>query len=234
MGFHPVCELLRSRPRVAAEVLVEAARGGQRRSRVEELARQHGIKLREVTQAELSSMSGGAVSNGFAVILADEVVSKPSAVDSRLVVLLEDIQDPRNLGALLRVCEGAGVQQVLVRDRGSAPLGTAAMKASAGASSWVSVERIVNPGQQIRALQQEGYWVYGADERGQPPWDLDLTGPVVLCLGGEDKGLRHKTRGLCDGLVGLPMQGRIASLNVATAAAALLFEIVRQRLQAGA
>ncbi|HEX5757896.1 MAG TPA: RNA methyltransferase [Thermoanaerobaculia bacterium] len=148
-------------------------------------------------------------------------------------MLVEDVQDPRNLGALLRVCEGAGVGRVLVRDRGSAPLTPAVVKTAAGAAEWLAVERIVNPAQSLEALKAEGFWVYGAAQGGEAPWNVDLTGKVVLCLGGEERGLRARTRGLCDRLVGLPMRGRLESLNLATAAAALLYEAVRQRTVAG-
>jgi 23S rRNA (guanosine2251-2'-O)-methyltransferase len=95
---------------------------------------------------------------------------------------------------------------------------------------WLDVERITNSGRAIGDLKKEGFWVYGATAEGSPAWDLDLSGPLVLCLGGEEKGLRPRTRGLCDALVGLPMRGRLESLNVAAAAAALLYEAVRQRL----
>jgi 23S rRNA (guanosine2251-2'-O)-methyltransferase len=232
VGYHPVRELLRSRPQEVREVLIGVKRDDQRRRQIEALVLRHSIPLRFVSEAELATLAGGATHNGFGALVGPRESEQFSQQqESRLVVLLEDVQDPRNLGALLRVCEGAGVEKVLIRDRGSAPLGPAAVKASAGASSWVDVERIVNPARQIQQLQKDGYWVYGADERGTPPWEVDLSGPVVLCLGGEDKGLRQRTRSLCDGLLGLPMQGRIASLNVATAASALLFEVVRQRFQ---
>lgn len=155
-------------------------------------------------------------------------------VDPDLVVLLEDVQDPRNLGAVLRVCEGAGVGQVLIRDRGSAPITPAVAKTAAGASEWLPIERITNSAATIEGLKQAGYWAYGSDPGGQPPWEVDLTGKVVLCFGGEEKGLRARTRSLCDATLGLPMQGRLASLNIATAAAAILYEALRQRLQAAA
>jgi predicted rRNA methylase len=151
--------------------------------------------------------------------------------DPDLVVLLEDVQDPRNLGAVLRVCEGAGVGQVLLRDRGSAPLTPAVVKTAAGATEWLPVERITNSANSLEALKRAGYWVYGTDPAGQPPWTLDLTGKLVLCFGGEEKGLRQRTRALCDGTIGLPMRGRLDSLNIATAAAAILYEALRQRLQ---
>jgi 23S rRNA (guanosine2251-2'-O)-methyltransferase len=165
---------------------------------------------------------------------AEAVPEVRGAADPDLVVLLEDVQDPRNLGAVLRVCEGAGVGQVLIRDRGSAPITPAVAKTAAGASEWLPIERITNSAATIEGLKQAGYWAYGSDPAGQPPWEVDLTGKVVLCFGGEEKGLRARTRTLCDATVGLPMRGRLASLNIATAAAAILYEALRQRLQAAA
>ncbi len=167
---------------------------------------------------------------GFVAEIEDLGASIGGGVDTELVVLLEDIQDPRNLGALLRVCEGAGVGRVLVRDRGSAPLTSTVAHTSAGASEWVALERITNTANELARFKKEGFWIYGAAEGGTPPWDLDLQGPLVLCLGGEESGLRHRTRETCDALVGLPMRGRVSSLNVATAASALLYEAVRQRV----
>lgn len=237
-GYHPVREILRHRPHAAAEVLVARRRGGRttpraRVAEIAELCRRHRLPLREVDEAELRALAGGT-HNGFAVRLrADRPAAENGlAGDPDLRVLAEDIQDPRNLGALLRVCEGAGVGRVLVRDRGSAPLASAAVRASAGASEWLDVERIVNPAREIERLKAEGFWVYGAAAGGDPPWECDLTGKVLLCVGGEEKGLRARTRGLCDRLVGLPMRGRVESLNLATAAAALLYEAVRQRMLA--
>ena len=163
---------------------------------------------------------------------AGPAVREPAAAaDPDLVVLLEDVQDPRNLGAVLRVCEGAGVGQVLIRDRGSAPITPAVAKTAAGASEWLPIERITNSAATLEALKKGGFWAYGSDPGGDPPWRLDLTGKVVLCFGGEEKGLRHRTRTLCDATIGLPMRGRLASLNIATAAAAILYEALRQRLQ---
>ena len=106
------------------------------------------------------------------------------------MVLLEDVQDPRNLGAVLRVCEGAGVGRVLIRDRGSAPVSPTVAKTSAGATEWLEIERITNSAAEIERLKEEGYWVYGTDPDGRAPWEIDLTGKVVLCFGGEEKGLR--------------------------------------------
>jgi 23S rRNA (guanosine2251-2'-O)-methyltransferase len=120
-----------------------------------------------------------------------------------------------------------------VRDRGSAPLSPAAAKAAAGAEEWLAVERVTNSAQTLAALKRDGFWVYGADPAGEPVWDVDLSGKLVLCLGGEERGLRALTRARCDRLVSLPMRGRVESLNLSTAAAALLYEAVRQRTRGG-
>ncbi len=232
-GFHPVREALRHRPTQVRRVLAGERRGGARRREIEALCRRHGVPCVIVADAELAAI-GVPVHNGFAAELAAAATGATGVGgDPELVVLLEDVQDPRNLGAILRVCEGAGVGRVLVRDRGSAPLSAAVARTAAGATEWVAVERITNSAQVLERLKADGFWVYGAAAGGQPPWRVDLAGKVVLCLGGEENGLRQRTRDLCDGLVGLPMRGKVESLNVATAASALLYEAVRQRTGGG-
>lgn len=215
-----------------ARVLVSAARTGKRRDEIEAACARHRVPFEVVPERALSEIAGPA-HNGMAaeVKTASPAPRTKPGGDAELVVLLEDVQDPRNLGALLRVCEGAGVGKVLIRDRGSAPLSPTVAKTSAGASEWLNVERITNSGQEIERLKEEGFWVYGTDAGGEPPWEIDLTGRVVLCLGGEESGLRARTRQLCDRMIGLPMRGRVGSLNIATAAAAVLYEALRQRLR---
>jgi len=212
-------------------VLVSASRTGRRREEVEELCRAGGVPFEVVPDKALAARAGPAHNGMAAEVTAGSLSAAVSAqgADPDLVVLLEDVQDPRNLGALLRVCEGAGVGQVLIRDRGSAPVSPTVAKTSAGASEWLEIERITNSAATMERLKKEGYWVYGTDADGEPPWEIDLTGKVVLCLGGEEKGLRSRTRQLCDRMIGLPMRGRVGSLNIATAAAAVLYEAVRQR-----
>ena len=118
---------------------------------------------------------------------------------------------------------------MLIRDRGSAPVSPTAAKTSAGASEWLPIERIPNTAAALERLKEEGYWVYGTDPEGELPWEVDLSGKVVICFGGEEKGLRARTRQICDRMIGLPMRGKVGSLNISTAAAALLYEAVRQR-----
>jgi 23S rRNA (guanosine2251-2'-O)-methyltransferase len=229
-GFHPLREALRHRPHDVERVLIAKSRRGGRRKEIEELCRRHRIEVRLADDKVLDRRTGG-VHNGFLAELRPNAGSQGSVDrDLELVVLLEDIQDPRNLGAILRICEGAGVGRVLIRDRGSAPISPAVVKAAAGASEWLEIERIVNSAATIESLQKDGFWVYGTDAGGRPPWQIDLSGKIVLCFGGEEKGLRARTRRVCDELIGLPMRGRVDSLNVSAATAAVLFEAVRQRM----
>jgi 23S rRNA (guanosine2251-2'-O)-methyltransferase len=207
--------------------LISSARGGRRREEIEELCRRHRVACEVVPERELTAVAGPA-HNGMAAAVRGEEAPAGQG-DRDFVVLVEDVQDPRNLGALLRVCEGAGVGRVLLRDRGTAPVTPAVVKTAAGATEWLTVERITNPASTLQELKEEGFWVYGTDPAGVPPWQLDLSGKLVLCFGGEEKGLRSLTRRTCDGMIGLPMRGRVGSLNIATAAAAVLYEALRQR-----
>ncbi len=230
-GFHPVREALRRRPHTVSRVLI-AAGPGKRRGEIEALCRRRGIATEHASTRRIAELAASSAHNGFAA-WCQRAVPEAAVGDPDLQVLVEDVQDPRNLGALLRVCEGAGASRVLIRDRGSAPLSPVVVKTSAGAAEWLELERVVNSAREIKRAQSEGFWVYGSDPEGDPPWEIDLTGKVMLCLGGEQDGLRAQTRKLCDRLVGLPMRGRIESLNLATAAAALLYEAVRQRTSGG-
>lgn len=227
-GFHPVREALLQSPRQVRRVYLARGREDRRSREVRKLCSRHGIAV-GVAPPELLLELEEKVHNGFIAEVEEREASEATGTDPRLVVLLEDIQDPRNLGALLRVCEGAGVGKVLIRDRGSAPLSAAAVKTSAGAADWLDIERITNSAQEMKGLKKQGFWVYGADAAGKPAWEIDLDGSILLCFGGEENGLRQRTRSLCDELIALPMRGKVASLNVATAASAILYEAVRQR-----
>jgi 23S rRNA (guanosine2251-2'-O)-methyltransferase len=226
-----VREALRHRPQEVVRVLVSTSRTGKRREEVEDLCRRHHVVLEIVPDKVLSERAGPAHNGMAAEVRASAAVpaATAAATDSELVVLLEDVQDPRNLGAVLRVCEGAGVGRVLIRDRGSAPVSPTVAKTSAGATEWLEIERITNTAAEVERLKEQGWWVYGTDADGEPPWDIDLTGKVLILLGGEEKGLRARTRQICDRMIGLPMRGRVGSLNIATATAAILYEAVRQR-----
>ncbi|HTG36038.1 MAG TPA: RNA methyltransferase [Thermoanaerobaculia bacterium] len=229
-GYHPVREALRHRPHEVARVLVSAARAGKRREEIQDACQRHRVPFLVVPERALAEIAGAAHNGMAAEVRAGAAVPETAAgADPGLIVMLEDVQDPRNLGALLRVCEGAGAGRVLIRDRGSAPVSPTVAKTSAGATEWLQIERITNTANEIERFKAAGFWVYGTDPEGDPPWEVDLSGQVVLCFGGEEKGLRARTRQLCDRMIGLPMRGRVGSLNIATSAAAVLYEAVRQR-----
>jgi len=229
-GYHPVREALRHRPHEVARVLVSAARAGKRREEIQDACQRHRVPFLVVPERALAEIAGAAHNGMAAEVRAGAAVPETAAgADPGLIVMLEDVQDPRNLGALLRVCEGAGAGRVLIRDRGSAPVSPTVAKTSEGGTEGLQIERITNTANEIERFKAAGFWVYGTDPEGDPPWEVDLSGQVVLCFGGEEKGLRARTRQLCDRMIGLPMRGRVGSLNIATSAAAVLYEAVRQR-----
>ena len=150
--------------------------------------------------------------------------------ENALLIALDQVQDPRNLGAVARSAEAAGAAGLVVPERRSAAVTPAACKASAGAVEHLSIAHVRNLTDWLGEAKQAGFWIWGASaDAKQAPWDTDLSGPTVLVLGGEGKGLRPRVAGACDGLVALPQGGQIESLNVSAAATALLFEAVRQR-----
>lgn len=157
---------------------------------------------------------------------AGELLGKENA----LLVSLDQVQDPRNLGAVARSAEVAGAGGLVVPERRSAEVTAVACKASAGAVEHLPIAHVRNLADWLAEAKQAGFWIWGADASvSQAPWDVDLAGPTVLVLGGEGKGIRPRVASACDGLVTLPQRGRVESLNVSAAAAALLFEAVRQR-----
>jgi 23S rRNA (guanosine2251-2'-O)-methyltransferase len=150
--------------------------------------------------------------------------------DNALLVALDQVQDPRNLGAVCRSAEAAGAAGVVIPDRRSAEITAVACKASAGAVEHLRIAQVRNLADWLGEAKQAGFWIWGADAGAkQTPWEVDLSGPTVLVLGGEGKGLRPRVASACDGLIALPQRGKIDSLNVSAAATALLFEAVRQR-----
>jgi 23S rRNA (guanosine2251-2'-O)-methyltransferase len=150
--------------------------------------------------------------------------------EDALLIALDQVQDPRNLGAVCRSAEFAGATGVVVPERRSAAVTAATCKASAGAVEHLQVAHVRNLADWLGEAKAAGFWIWGADaEAKSSAWDVDLKGPTVLVLGGEGKGIRPRVANACDGLISLPRRGEVESLNVSAAATALLFEAVRQR-----
>jgi 23S rRNA (guanosine2251-2'-O)-methyltransferase len=164
--------------------------------------------------------------------LAIEDLFEPASASStsRLLLALDGVEDPQNLGALLRVADSAGVDGIILTERRSAPLSPAAVKASAGAAEHLRIARVVNLVRALEDLKRQNLWIIGLDERGTSEYDqFDLTGNCVLVLGREGAGLHDLVRRTCDHLLRIPMAGGVSSLNVSAAGAVVLFEAFRQR-----
>lgn len=151
--------------------------------------------------------------------------------DAPLILALDQVQDPRNLGAVARSAEVAGATGLVIPERRSATVTAACAKASAGAVEHLPIARVRNLADWLAAAKESGFWIWGAEaEAEQHHFATDLTGPTVIVMGGEARGLRPRVAATCDGLMSIPERGRIESLNVSAAASVLLFEAVRQRL----
>jgi 23S rRNA (guanosine2251-2'-O)-methyltransferase len=187
----------------------------------------------ETAPEELERLCGSPDHQGVVAEVDSYPYADPRALlrgDAPLVVALDQVQDPRNLGAVARSAEFAGAAGLVILERRSAEVTAATCKASAGAVEHLSIARVGNLADWLAEAKEAGFWIWGAEaEASSPPWDVDLTGPTVLVLGGEGKGIRPRVAAACDGLVALPRRGAVDSLNVSAAAAALIFEAVRQR-----
>lgn len=235
-GRNPVREALRG-GRTLHKVLV--ARGADPRlfRELRELARPAGIPVQVVERLLLDQVTGGAAHQGVAatVSVKDFVAAEALLTgENPLLVVLNAVQDPRNLGAILRTAEAAGVDGAVVPSRRAAPLTPAAAKTAAGAVEYLPVARVTNIALTLREFKQKGLWVVGADPQAPVSyWDADLGGPLALVIGGESAGLGRAVHAECDSLVRIPMSGRVGSLNASVAAALLIYEAVRQRTRAG-
>lgn len=203
----------------------EAERGRRRVHRV--------WRAPETSVEELEGLCGSPDHQGVVAEVDPYPYADPNALlrrEGALLVALDQVQDPRNLGAVCRSAEFAGAAGVVIPERRSAEVTAVACKASAGAVEHLDIARIRNLADWLGQAKAAGFWIWGADaEAGEAPWAADLSGPTVLVLGGEGKGIRPRVASACDGLVALPQRGNVDSLNVSAAAAALLFEATRQR-----
>jgi 23S rRNA (guanosine2251-2'-O)-methyltransferase len=235
-GIHPVLEALRAGREVKRIVLAKA-RDDDRIREVLALAREREVGVERAPKAKLDALYPGThqgviallVPQGYATL--DETLALAKRRNEEPFVLaLDGVEDPHNLGAILRTAEAAGAHGVIIPERGSASLTPAVHKASAGASQRLPVIMVPNLANALRELKRQGLWVGGADQGAPQAYhESKLTGPLCLVLGGEQEGLRHLTRELCDFVVRIPMHGEIASLNVSAATAILCFERARQR-----
>jgi 23S rRNA (guanosine2251-2'-O)-methyltransferase len=241
-GLHPVEEAVKAGRRRFDQVLVARERDNLRLERLVVLCRQAGLHVRQEAREQLTQLAQSPAHQGVVALvhpldfLSIEDLFEPArpevdgAVARRLLLALDGVEDPQNLGALLRVADGAGVDGVVLTERRSAPLSPVAVKASAGATEHLRIARVVNLVRALEELKRRNLWIIGLDERGQTDYDqFDLTGDCVLVLGREGAGLHDLVRRTCDHLLRIPMSGGVSSLNVSAAGAVVLFEAFRQR-----
>ena len=234
-GPHAIGDLLETAPDSVASLLVahgasEASEAGQVLRRAREL----GIPVHTIDKRELENRRGG---RGGSSVAADIRLAPPLELEElqgtpgepQLVIALDGVTDPHNLGAILRSAAAFGATAVLCGKDRSAPLNDAAVRASAGAVAHVPLIRVTNLARAFQGLQKRGFWVYGmAAEATDSLYETDLAGPVVLAFGAEGAGLRQGVSRACDGLIALPMTGRIASLNVSVTAGIAAAEFCRR------
>jgi len=235
-GIHPVSEALKSGR--AREVRVSGP-GNERVRVLLAEAEALGVRIRRVPPDALARAAGGGVHQGVvaevgvaeAIGLEDLVAGAEGAP---LIVVLDGVEDPHNVGAILRSVDAAGATGIVRQTRRAAPLDGAAAKASAGAVHHVRVADVVNVARAVEDLKAAGVWTVGLDAEGEIPYhDVDLTLPTAVVLGAEGHGLRRLVRERCDVRAAIPMAGHVGSLNVSVAAAVVLFEAVRQRRSRG-
>jgi len=239
VGRNPVLEALRA-GRPVERLLVAKGASGAAIDEIVALARRSGLTVQFDDRRRLDRLAEGHVHQGVVAVAApvpyvsvDEILALARRRgEEPLLLALDEVQDPHNLGSLLRSADGAGAHGIVVPRRRSAGLTMTVARTSAGAVEHVPVAQVSNLVQTLSDLKGRGMWVAGADTAGQREyWDADLSGPLVIVIGGEDKGLGRLVRRTCDFLVRIPMHGRINSLNAAVAGALLLFESSRQRRQ---
>lgn len=236
-GLHAVEEALRSGTRRFDHVCVARERQDERLSQIITLCRSAGVKVRHEAREALTRLARTAAHQGVVAVVRErdflDIEDLLEGPEPRLVLALDGVEDPQNLGALLRTAEGAGVDGVLITERRSAPLSPVAVKASAGAAEHLRLARVVNLVRALEALKERNLWCAGLDERGAQDYDhFDFTSNTVIVLGREGAGLHDLVRRTCDHLLRIPMAGKVASLNVSAAGAVVLYEAARQRRSA--
>ena len=230
--INPLLEALRSAPERVNKVFVQEERGHARIGEVIHEAKAHHVPVVFVPAKRLD-----VIAPGHQGVMAEVSPKKYVRLEDILarsktpfVVILDEVEDPQNLGAIVRSAEGAGADGIILPERRSAGLTETVDKVSAGALDHLPVVRVPNLVRAMEELKARGLWLVGAEGSGEGPWySFDFTGPVGIVLGSEGRGLRPLVRKTCDTVLAIPLAGKVGSLNVAAAAAVFFFEVVRQR-----
>jgi len=237
-GRNPVLEALRAGRPVSKILLASNVERHSTIAQIIYLAQSRGIPLEYVERAALSRLSPGRASQGVLALAAareyadlDDILAIPAGKNEKpFLVILDGVEDPQNLGAILRTADGAGAHGVIVRERRAVGLTPAVEKASAGAVEYVPVSRVANISQTIKQLKLQNIWVVGIDQAGEIDYtEIDYKPPTAVVIGGEGQGLSDLVKKNCDFLASIRMKGKISSLNASAAAAIVMYEVVRQR-----
>ena len=235
-GINAVSEALKARGRAFEWVGVSKERHDLRSQRIVEECRKIGIAVRFLPRPELDRMAGNGAHQGVVAVTSakqyndlDDVVAAKRGEHS-LIVVLDGVEDPHNLGAILRTADAAGADGVVIPERRAAGVTAIVAKSSAGASEHLPIARVTNIARTVEDLKAKNLWIVGLDERGSKTYDaLDYKMDCAIVLGAEGHGLHDLVKRKCDFLVSIPMLGKVSSLNVSVAAGVVLYEVVRQR-----
>lgn len=236
-GLHPIEEAIRAGSGRLDRISIARERRDARLEKIAALARSAGIRVSSEPRDQLTRSAKTDAHQGVVAFLRDraflsieDLLVPPADGHHRFFLALDGIEDPHNLGALLRTADGAGVDGILVPERRSAPITPTVAKTSAGASEHVRIARVTNLVRSLEQMKKANIWVIGLDERGTPDYsDFDFTSDCVLVLGREGAGLHDLVKKTCDHLLRIPMAGKVSSLNVSVAGAVVMYEAMRQR-----
>ncbi len=234
-GRNAVYELLKTDKEID-KILVQKDLKDDASKRLINVIRSHKIKLQPVDKYVIEKESESKRHQGFIAYVSDykyfeiEDILDSVTEENALVVILNEILDPHNLGSIIRVCECVGANGLIIGKDRSASVSDTVMRISAGALNHVKVAKVTNINHAIDKLKENGFWVFGAETGGSDIYKTDLTGKVCLVIGGEDSGVKRLTKEKCDGIISIPMFGKVNSLNASVACGVAVYEVVRQRL----
>ncbi|MDI3533720.1 MAG: rRNA (guanosine2251-2-O)-methyltransferase [Thermosediminibacterales bacterium] len=239
-GRNPVLEALNSGKQINKILVSKGNRKGPI-NKIINMARNLGIPVVEVANQKLDSISESHNHQGviafvppYNYIELKDILNRAfSSNRTPLLIVLDKVKDPHNLGSIIRTAEVAGAHGVIIPKRRSAGITTTVVKTSAGAVEYLPVARVSNIVQTLEILKKEGFWIVGADMSGEPVYRVNLKGPMTLVIGSEGEGLSRLVKEKCDYLASLPVKGKISSLNAAVAAAIMIYETIRQNYYSG-
>lgn len=235
-GRNPVLEAVRSGREIDRLLVAHGVTGGSVTAIIAK-CNQRGILIKEISPQKLDYYCGGANHQGVAVMFASQEYSSPEEIlnyakeknEQPFIIVCDEIEDPHNLGAIIRTAEACGVHGIIIPKRRSASLNATVAKSASGALEYMKVARVTNIPNTIDFLKKEGVWVFGADMDGEDYSLVDFDIPCALVIGNEGKGIGTLTAKKCDRIVSLPMCGKINSLNASVAAGVLMYEALRKR-----